>query len=142
MLRTSGAKSWGPVDVHLTCIAYHSVSAGDTAKADALQDSVMEQYKAAVAAMAIPEHNLHKYFTDPEAQAYLAVRQGPEGAVRDLSPKTQGLAAIVGTQSLHPKSGLARGLSARVCNPAVARQGHRARRKMTCAARFKSETRK
>ena len=49
---------------------------------------MMEQYNAAVAAMANPEHNLHKYFTDPEAQANLADRQGPEGGVRDLSPKT------------------------------------------------------
>ena len=85
MPRTSGAKSWGPVDVHLTCIAYHSVSAGDTAKADALQDSVMGQYKAAVAAMAIPEHNLHKYFTDPEAQAYLAETGSRRGRSGPLS---------------------------------------------------------
>lgn len=88
MPRTSGAKSWGPVDVHLGCIAYHSVSAGDTAKAEALQDSMMEQYKAAVAAMVDPKHPLQKYFTDTEAHAYLANRQGPEGAVRDLSPRT------------------------------------------------------
>ena len=49
---------------------------------------MMEQYNAAVAAMANPEHNLHKYFTDPEAHIYLNDRKGVEGAVRDLSPKT------------------------------------------------------
>ena len=88
MPRTSGAKPWGPVEVHLNCIAYHSVSAGETVKGDALQDLLMERYKEAFSALDDASHHLHKYFTDADSQAYLAQRQDKDGAVRHLSPKT------------------------------------------------------
>lgn len=71
MPRTSGAKPWGPVEVHLNCIAYHSVSAGETVKGDALQDLLMERYKEAFSALDDSKHHLHKYFNDADSQAYL-----------------------------------------------------------------------
>lgn len=88
MPRTSGAKPWGPVEVHLNCIAYHSVSAGETVKGDALQDLLMERYKEAFSALDDSKHHLHKYFNDADSQAYLAQRQDKDGAVRHLSPKS------------------------------------------------------
>ena len=87
MTRTSGASVRGPAEVHLLCIAMHSVSSGESVKGDALQDLRLEQYKAAVAAMEDPKHHLHKYFNDANSQAYLVQRQDPVGAVRHLSPK-------------------------------------------------------